>query len=157
MAAKNTGKQVKAEVATPAAPAAPAVPTAAEVYKASIARQAETHAVITPRQAPFCMRAIVGTRAWALDHAICQLHVEGAPINVQSMIGRAQKLLESVGSPVIATPGSHFSALTQRKFLVKGANGYALTEHGIKQAEACGAIKPAAPAVPTARKPKGKK
>jgi hypothetical protein len=152
MAAKNTGtgKQVKA------APAAPAAPTAAELYKASIARQAETHAVITQRLAPFCVRAGVGSRAWALDLAICELHAEGAPINVQSMIGRAQKLLESVNSPVIATPGSHFSALTQRKFLVKGANGYTLTEHGIKQAEACGALKPAAPA-PTARKPKGKK
>lgn len=149
MATKNTGKPVAPPTPTPP-------PTAAEVYKANVARQAETHAVITQRPAPFCLRAGIGTRAWALDLAICELHAEGAPINVQSMIGRAQKLLESVGSPVIATPGSHFSALTQRKFLVKGASGYALTEHGIKQAEACGALKPAAPA-PTARKPKGKK
>jgi len=156
MATKNTGKQVKAAPAAPVAPVAPAVPTAAESYKANVARQAETHAVITQRPAPFCVRAAVGTRAWALDLAICELHAEGAPINVQSMIGRAQKLLESVSSPVIATPGSHFAALIQRRYLARGVNGYVLTEHGVKQAEACGALKPAAPA-PTARKPKGKK
>ena len=146
MAAKNSPKQVK--------PVAPPTPTPAEVYKAAVARQAETHAVITQRPAPFCARAIVGTRAWALDLAICELHAEGAPINVQSMIGRAQKLLVAAGSSVIATPGSHFKSLCDRRFLTKGPAGYVLTEHGIKQAEACGAIKPAA----TARsKPKGKK
>ena len=148
MATKNSPK---AEVA----PAAPAAPTAAELYKASIARQAETHAVITQRPAPFCLRAGIGTRAWALDLAICELHAEGAPINVQSMIGRAQKLLTAVGSSVIATPGSHFAALIQRGYLARGVNGYTLTEHGVKQAEACGALK-AAPQ-PAARKPKGKK
>lgn len=153
MATKNTGKQVKAEVATPAAPTA--APTAAELYKANVARQAETHAVITQRPAPFCVRAAQGTRAWALDLAICELHAEGAPINVQSMIGRAQKLLTAVGSSVIATPGSHFAALIQRRYLARGVNGYALTEHGVKQAEACGALKPAPQ--PAARKPKGKK
>ena len=151
MATKNSPK---AEVAPPTPPT-PTPPTAAELYKASIARQAETHAVITQRPAPFCLRAGIGTRAWALDLAICELHAEGAPINVQSMIGRAQKLLESVKSNVIATPGSHFAALNQRGYLARGVNGYTLTDHGIKQAEACGALKPAPQ--PAARKPKGKK
>lgn len=145
MAAKNSPKQVK--------PVAPPTPTAAEVYKAAVARQAETHAVITQRPAPFCLRAAPGSRAWALDLALCELHAEGAVINVQSMIGRAQKLLVAAGSSVIATPGSHFAALIQRGYLARGINGYALTEHGVRQAEACGALKPA----PTARKPKGKK
>ena len=149
MATKNSPK---AEVA----PAAPAAPTAAELYKASIARQAETHAVITQRPAPFCVRAGVGSRAWALDLAICDLHSAGAPINAQSMLAAADKRLESVKSPIKATPGSHFAALIQRGYLARGVNGYTLTEHGVKQAEACGALKPAAPA-PTARKPKGKK
>ena len=154
MATKNSPKNSpKAEAVAPAAPAAP-MPH--ELYKANVARQADTHAVITQRPAPFCARAGVGTRAWALDLAICELHAEGAVINVQSMIGRAQKLLAAVGSSVIATPGSHFSALTQRGYLARGANGYTLTEHGIKQVEACGALKTAPPA-PTARKPKGKK
>lgn len=155
MAAKNTGKQVKAEVATPAAPVAP---TAAEVYKASIARQAETHAVITQRLAPFCVRAGVGSRAWALDLAICELHAENAVINVQSMCRRANEILAKNGSGVHATPGSHFKALKDRGYLAagQGTGVYVLTDHGVKQAEACGALKPAAPA-PTARKPKGKK
>ena len=152
MAAKNS-KSVKAEVVAPAAPAAP---TAAEVYKAAIARQAETHAVITQRPAPFCLRAAPGSRAWALDLAICELHAENAVINVQSMCRRANEILAKNGSGVHATPGSHFKSLCDRRFLRKGLNGYVLTEHGIKQAEACGALRPAAPA-PTARKPKGKK
>lgn len=149
MAAKNTGKQVKAEVVAPAAP------TAAELYKANVARQAETHAVITQRPAPFCVRAAVGTRAWALDLAICELHAENAVINVQNMCRRANELLAKAGSSVHATPGSHFAALIQRGYLARGINGYTLTEHGIKQAEACGALKPAPQ--PAARKPKGKK
>lgn len=153
MATKNS-KQVKAEVV--AAPAAPAVPTPAELYKANVARQAETHAVITQRPAPFCVRAAVGTRAWALDLAICDLHTAGQPINAQSMLRVADEHLARVKSNVKATPGSHFAALIQRGYLARGINGYTLTEHGIKQAEACGALKPAAPA-PTARKPKGKK
>ena len=154
MAAKNNSpKQVK-PVAPPTPTPAPVAPTAAEVYKANVARQAETHAVITQRPAPFCLRAGIGTRAWALDLALCDLHAAGQPINVQSMLAAADKRLESVKSPIKATPGSHFAAMIQRGYLARGANGYVLTEHGIKQAEACGVIKPA----PTARsKPKGKK
>ena len=154
MAAKNSPKNSpKAEVA----PAAPAAPTAAELYKASIARQAETHAVITQRPAPFCVRAGVGSRAWALDLAICELHAENAVINVQSMCRRANEILAKNGSSVHATPGSHFKALKDRGYLAagQGTGVYVLTEHGVKQAEACGALK-AAPQ-PAARKPKGKK
>ena len=153
MAAKNTGKPVASP--TPPTPPTPTPPTAAEVYKANVARQAETHAVITQRPAPFCLRAGIGTRAWALDLALCDLHAAGQPINVQSMLAAADKRLESVKSPIKATPGSHFAALIQRGYLARGANGYALTEHGVKQAEACGALKPAPQ--PAARKPKGKK
>ena len=151
MATKNS-KQVKAEAV------APTPPTAAELYKAHVARQAEVHAVITQRQSPFCVRAGVGSRAWALDLAICELHAEGATINVQNMCRRANEILAKVGSSVHATPGSHFKALRDRDYLAQGQGTgvYVLTEHGVKQAEACGALKPAAPA-PTARKPKGKK
>ena len=152
MAAKNTGKPV-----APPTPPTPTPPTAAELYKASIARQAETHAVITQRPAPFCVRAGVGSRAWALDLAICELHAENAVINVQSMCRRANEILAKNGSSVHATPGSHFKALKDRGYLAagQGTGVYVLTEHGVKQAEACGALK-AAPQ-PAARKPKGKK
>jgi hypothetical protein len=104
------------------------------------------------------VRAGVGSRAWALDLAICELHAENAVINVQSMCRRANEILAKNGSSVHATPGSHFKALKDRGYLAagQGTGVYVLTEHGIKQAEACGALKPAAPA-PTARKPKGKK